>query len=280
MKNQYKYQRYFLQIAYRGSHYHGWQLQPNAPTIQGEIEHAFQRMNKPVSLVGSSRTDTGVHAMLQVAHVDLPEKVVCGTLRHSLNALLPPAITVRNILPVQPSQHARFGALKRRYIYRITRLQDPFLHGLYYYFSKPLNIEVMNKGAADLLGRHDFSSFCKKKTVLPHYECNVQEATWKADETGYSFYITSNRFLRGMVRSIVGTLLDVGTGTIPPEDIATILKHKDRRKAGRSLPPEGLFLSAVVYPEGFFTTYAETHQVLEEPYNSQSVLAVTPHVWL
>ena len=242
--------RYFLEIAYNGGNYHGWQIQQNAVTIQEVIQQAAQRLwPEFTELVGSGRTDAGVHARQQMAHFDLPEGLVKADHLHKLNGLLPEDIAILGIHRVLDESHARFDALSRSYEYRINKLKDPFANGLSYYYNRDLDIHLMNEAAALLMGHEDFQCFSKVKTEVNHFICLIESARWEEQNENLVFFVTANRFLRGMVRAIVGTLLEVGLKRCSLQQFEEILNSNDRRKAGRSVPPQGLFLTRVTYPE-------------------------------
>lgn len=245
--------RYFLYFSYDGSAFHGWQIQPNAITVQQEMQQAMQTLfQEPVELVAAGRTDTGVHAAEMVAHFDYSEAIDSRNFIHRLNSLLPKSIAIKNLKEVKPEFHARFDAIKRTYTYRLIFHPDPFLSPYSYEFRQELNLEKMNQACAYLLGEKDFSSFSKSHTQTFTNDCEIFEASWKILDNGMEFRISANRFLRNMVRAIVGTLLDVGTGKIAPADLENIIAAKKRSEAGSSVPASGLFLSAIEYPSTGF----------------------------
>lgn len=245
--------RYFFQISYNGLHYHGWQNQANAVGVQQVVENALSKLfRENISIVGSGRTDAGVHCAQQFFHVDIEKEFSPSNLQQRLNSFLPKDIAIQGIQRVKEDAHARYDAFERSYEYRITLAKDPLLIGLAYYFFKPLNMANMNRAAALLRGEHDFECFSKVKTDVNHFICDIKKAKWERNGNLLVFHITANRFLRGMVRAIVGTLLDVGTGKITLEDFEHILKSKDRKKAGMNAPPEGLYLIQVKYPQKIF----------------------------
>lgn len=241
--------RYFLHIAYCGTHYHGWQQQNNAVTIQATLEACFSQLfNFTIKVVGSSRTDTGVHAKQQVAHVDLPDTVDVARLRYQLNRILPFDIAVLAIQLVKPHAHARFDAASRTYEYTISQHKSPFHHATSYWWYGTLHVPNMNKAAEILCRQQDFKRFCKIRSGDHHFLCNVIEAQWRSVGDQLIFYITANRFLRGMVRILVSLLLKVGRGhmslcafeelfTSPTHDITTGM-----------VPACGLTLMKVSYP--------------------------------
>lgn len=249
-------QRYFLEIAYKGTRYHGWQTQENTTlTVQGELNRAlgFILRQPVVETIGSGRTDTGVHCKSQYVHFDTANPIEnISKFIFSLNRCLPPDILVKNCLPVHPEANARFSALSRAYEYHITREKDPFSKDLSYQFTYDLNLDAMNEAAALLLQYDDFQSFSKVKTDVKTFRCKVMYAYWQATDTGCIFHIKADRFLRGMVRAIVGSLLDIGLGKRTITDFRQMIEAKDRMQAGRAVPPQGLFLCQVEYPAGIW----------------------------
>lgn len=245
--------RYFFEIAYHGGHYNGWQSQHNAVGVQTVVENVMTRMLRtPVKIVGSGRTDTGVHCEQQFFHTDLDVDFEADQLILRLNAFLPADIAIRSIRPVKPDASARYDAVERTYRYEITRVKNPFSQGLRWHYFKTLKIENMNRAAALLVGEHDFECFSKVKTDVNHFICEVKKAAWAEKGNELIFTISANRFLRGMVRAIVGTLLEVGTGKITQKDFAAILQSRNRKKAGANVPALGLYLERVKYPSGIF----------------------------
>ena len=246
--------RYFLELAYRGTHYHGWQRQPNGLSIQEVLETALTTvLREPVAIVGSGRTDAGVHAGQQFAHFDAHRPLPLNLLR-SVNSLIPGDVAVYDCFPVRVDDHARFMALSRRYQYQISCRKDPFRDGLAYVFTLPLDVERMNE-AADRLRHHlDFESFSRVKTDANTFNCRIDVAYWEQDLNGdLTFHIRADRFLRGMVRAIVGTLLAVGQGRLSVAEFGRIIETRDRRRAGRSAPADGLSLVEVSYPPEVFS---------------------------
>ncbi|MCK6616946.1 MAG: tRNA pseudouridine(38-40) synthase TruA [Cyclobacteriaceae bacterium] len=245
--------RYFFEITYNGSNYAGWQSQANALGVQTVVEDALTKLLRtPTKIIGSGRTDTGVHCVQQFFHADIEKLFTKENLIHRLNSFLPRDIAIRSVRKVKPDASARYDAVERTYAYHITTVKDPLLLGLALHYFKPLNIQTMNQAAALLCGEHDFTCFSKVKTDVNHFICRVKKASWKQGGTKLVFTITANRFLRGMVRAIVGTLLDVGTGKISVKDVERIIKSKDRRKAGANVDPHGLYLVSVKYPRSVF----------------------------
>ncbi len=244
--------RYFIDIAYRGTSFVGWQNQPNGRSVQAVIEQALTTiLRQPIAITGSGRTDAGVHAEQQFAHFDRPEPLLNPVwLLQSLNALLGPDVAVSRIFPVQDTDHARFSAASRYYQYRIIRQKDPFRAGLAYVFYPALNINAMNEAANYLLKHTDFESFSKVKTDVKTFTCQIEFAHWQCDRgDDLTFHIRADRFLRGMVRAIVGTLLDVGQGKLTVNAFEQIILNRNRKSAGRAAPAEGLFLVEVAYPD-------------------------------
>jgi tRNA pseudouridine38-40 synthase len=245
--------RYFFEITYNGTHYHGWQNQANAVGVQEIVEGALSKIFRTkIEIVGSGRTDTGVHCIQQFFHADIEKEFDEKTWLVKINSLLPKDIAIRSIKPVRENAHARYDAFERSYQYKITRVKDPLLVGYAYYFFKEVNVANLNRAAALLVGEQDFECFSKVKTDVNHFICNLKAARWNQKGDLLVFSITANRFLRGMVRAIVGTLLDVGTEKITLQEFEAILKSKDRKKAGMNVPPEGLYLTSVKYPKNIF----------------------------
>ncbi|MEQ9304438.1 MAG: tRNA pseudouridine(38-40) synthase TruA [Marinoscillum sp.] len=245
--------RYFLDIAYRGTAFHGWQIQPNAVTVQEEINRALSvLLQSPTECVGSGRTDAGVHATHQVAHIDTGTKLDSGQLRYKLNALLPYEISVNEIRPVIPEAHARFDAVHRTYHYYIHTAKDPFKAGISYLFTPQLNTDLICKANELIRVWTDFQAFSKVQTDVNHFDCKIFEISWTETNDGHVFCVSANRFLRGMVRAMVGTLLDVGQRKRSLYELEEILKSGIRSNAGRSAPPEGLFLTEVGYPDSIY----------------------------
>lgn len=244
-------QRYFFECAYDGTDFSGWQSQPNAETVQQTIELMLSRRfkNTAVPILGCGRTDAGVHANQFYFHVDLPKDLDLEQLKYKLNKMLPTSIVIFRGIPVSNDQHARFDAAFRSYKYFIHTNKNPFLDKYSWYFPHSLDVEKMNRAAQLLLGEKDFTSFSKLHTDVFTNICDLTKAEWKELENGQIvFEITANRFLRNMVRAVVGTLLEVGQGDVEPEVIINILEAKDRSRAGVSVPAKGLFLDEVGYP--------------------------------
>lgn len=257
--------RYFLQLAYRGTNYHGWQRQPNGLSVQEVLETALTTvLRQPIAIVGSGRTDAGVHAGEQFAHFEV-DAAPPGNLIRSLNSLIPRDIAVYDCFPVRPDDHARFTATYRYYQYRIIRRKDPFLDGLAYVFTLPLSVNRMNEAAKLLMNYPDFESFSKIKTDVRTFNCRIDRACWEQHPNGdLTFHIRADRFLRGMVRAIVGTLLAVGQERLTVTDFEQIILARDRKKAGWAAPAEGLSLVEVGYPADVFQRSEECRVKREE----------------
>ena len=244
-------QRYFIYFSYDGTDYHGWQYQPNAVSVQQRLEEALSLiLNEKVSVVGAGRTDAGVHARMMIAHYDTDNGLDREKLTFKLNCLLPQDIAVYKIIPVSPDAHARFSATSRMYHYYVTLSKTPF-HSRYatrlYY---ALDFDRMNEAAALLLNYTDFGCFCKAHAGNKTNICHVSSAHWYKQKEGlYYFEIRADRFLRNMVRAIVGTLLEVGRGKISVSQFEKIIQSGKRSCAGDSVPAQGLFLEDIVYPQ-------------------------------
>jgi pseudouridylate synthase I len=271
--------RLFIRLSYNGSAYSGWQRQNNAPSVQAELERAFSvYFRNKTEITGAGRTDAGVHAINYVAHFDIndadkskePQKLL-----YKINAILPGDITVNNICQVDGNSHARFDAVSRTYKYFIHTRKDPFLTHYSFLYPYSLDIDAMNRAVCHIIGEHDFTSMAKLHSDTNNNICNVTGAGWLAaspisilntadndidrfatnnDKSGYTFCftITANRFLRNMVRAVVGSLLEIGRGVHDPEHIIEILKKRDRGAAGNSVPPHPLFLTGIEYPYRLF----------------------------
>lgn len=246
--------RYFLECSYLGTHFIGWQRQASGRSVQQTIEEALSTiLRQQTEIVGSSRTDAGVHAEQQFAHFDLAERIPDPEkLVYRLNSLLPNDLAVRGIYLVADDIHSRFEATHRRYEYRIIRAKSPFLQTEAYLYRPELDLEAMNEAAQLLLQYDDFESFSKVHTDVKTFICDITLAEWQENRKGLVFTVQANRFLRGMVRGLVGTLLDVGTGKKTVADFEQIIREKDRRAAGAQAPAHGLFLVEVGYPEGLW----------------------------
>ena len=243
-------QRYSIELAYNGNDFYGWQIQPRQISVQETIEKALSKLfdAKKINIVGCGRTDTGVHAKHYIAHVDLPSKWEEEILTHKLNRILPDSIVIYTIQKVNEDFHARFHAKARTYRYFIHSQKDPFINNTSLYYTKTLDMDKMNKAGLLLHGEKDFTSFSKLHTDVFTNICTVSKAKWtKVNEHAFYFEITADRFLRNMVRAIVGTLLEVGEGKITPDEITSILDKNDRCEAKMSVPAHGLFLWEITY---------------------------------
>ncbi len=247
--------RYFVEFSYFGEHYHGWQKQPNAITVQEVLEDAFNKiLRAQISLMGAGRTDTGVHAKQMYAHFDFVEIDNTDQLIYKLNSLLPKDIAVQSIFKVIDDSHARFHATARTYEYWLVQNKNPFYTNHAHYIKHSLNVEKMNEAASVIMSFNDYECFSKVHTDVHTFLCDITYAKWEVKNNVLIFTITADRFLRNMVRAIVGTLLDVGLGKIDIETVKAIVKSKDRAKAGVSVPAKGLYLTQVLYPENIVKT--------------------------
>lgn len=241
--------RYFIKFAYNGTHYHGWQSQPNAVTVQETLEKALSLLfKKHIELVGAGRTDTGVHAKEMYAHFDFNEQLETDFWIPKLNSYLPKDIVIYEIIPVTAEAHARFDATSRTYEYYIHSFKDAFLTDLSWYHYYPLDLERMNEAASTLLEYTDFECFSKTNTDVFTYNCKITEAFWQKKGNQLIFTITADRFLRNMVRAIVGTLINIGQGKIEVAQLQKIIESKKRSEAGFSAPAHGLYLTQIKYP--------------------------------
>ena len=245
--------RYFIEFAYCGTDFHGSQTQPNGITVQEVMEEAFATILRvPTPLTFAGRTDAGVHAEMMIAHMDT-EKPVPTNLAARLNNLLPPSIAIRDIHRVKDEAHARFDATERTYRYRITTRKDPFTYQYRTRVAAGMDFEAMNRAAKHLLGRQDFASFCRTHTDVKTTICDVRESHWVIENEAEAYFvITADRFLRNMVRAVVGTLFEVGKGRMSADQVADIIAAKNRCRAGHSAPAEGLSLVEVKYPNTIY----------------------------
>ena len=250
--------RYFIKLAYNGTNYHGWQTQPNASSVQETLGKAVSViLNTEISLMGAGRTDTGVHAKEMFAHFDFEKPFDGQSIVHKLNSFLPKDIVVYAIIPVHNDSHARFDAKKRTYEYHINTFKDAFLQDGSWYFHQDLDLDLMNEASKLLFNYIDFQCFSKVNTDVNTFDCTIFEAHWTrntAQQGAYKqengkliFTISANRFLRNMVRSIVGTLINIGLHKITLDDFNEIIKSKNRDKAGFSVPAHGLYLTKIDY---------------------------------
>lgn len=246
--------RYFIILSYDGTNYHGWQIQPNGSSVQETLEQALTTLlREETSVVGAGRTDAGVHALKMIAHFDSEQQVNCLRLTDKLNRILPPDIAVQCVQPVCDDTHARFSATSRTYHYYVSTAKDPFSrHRAMRLFHAP-DFERMNEAACRLFGYTDFTSFSKLHTDVATNNCRIMQARWEqVGEYEWRFVIQADRFLRNMVRAVVGTLLEVGRGKMSVGEFCRVIEKKDRCSAGTSVPGHALFLVDVTYPEGIF----------------------------
>jgi len=240
--------RYFVEVSYKGTRYGGFQVQQNSDTIQGQVEKAFSTVCRtPVSLTGSSRTDAGVHALQNFFHFDSLE-VFQPSWLYNINAVLPPDIVVRSVFPVADDAHARFLATSRQYHYFITTKKDPFQTHTAWYYPFSVDVQLLNDAAKVLYRYTDYTSFSKRNTQVFTKQCWISESEWKVNNDSLIYTVKANRFLRGMVRGLVGTMLLVGRKRITVPDFEEIILSKNCTRANFATPPHGLFLVEVQYP--------------------------------
>jgi tRNA pseudouridine38-40 synthase len=252
--------RFFLEFSYAGTAYHGWQRQPNALSVQEVMEEALALLLKQQTpLTAAGRTDTGVHAKQMFAHFDA-DTTDLEQLIFRLNQFLPNDIAVIRIREVKPRAHARFDALSRTYEYHLNNFKSPFVQGMSYGLYQPLDVEQMNKAASILLEYEDFECFSKAHTDVKTFLCTISKAVWEKSETGLVFTITANRFLRNMVRAIVGTLIEIGLGKKNIQEMHTVIESKNRSLAGYSVPAEGLFLTHIEYPNSIYLKHGKSQR--------------------
>jgi len=246
--------RYFIYLEFDGSAYSGWQIQPHSPSVQQTLEQSLALfLRQDVSVTGAGRTDAGVHASEMVAHFDLDEPQDCAWMQNKLNGILPADIAVHRIVPVKADAHARFDAISRTYKYYVTLNKSAFNRDYSWFLPNEPDFEMMNSAAEILMKTVDFTSFSKLHTDTKTNDCRVTEAKWEELPDGrWVFTITADRFLRNMVRAIVGTLMEVGRGKLTVDGFQRIIESKDRCSAGDSAPAQGLFLHKIVYPDNLF----------------------------
>jgi tRNA pseudouridine38-40 synthase len=241
--------RYFLELAYKGNQYSGFQVQKNANSIQQEVEKALGTFfREQVSLTGSSRTDGGVHALQNYFHFDY-EGVIEKRVIYNINAILPADIAIKGAYPVPSDAHCRFDALSREYRYYIYRRKNPFLNDRAYFFPYTLDREKLSAAAALVRQCREFAAFAKRNTQAKTFECTIMESGWQEEEECLVYRVVANRFLRGMVRGLVGTMLQVGRGKLDVEEFADVLRSGDNQQADFSVPGHGLFLIRVTFPD-------------------------------
>ena len=244
--------RYFIDISYNGKNYHGWQIQKNAVTVQSTIQDVISKiLGKSTDIVGSGRTDTGVHAKSQVAHFDV-NKEVDNDFIYRVNAFLPQDISINSVNQVVDNSHARFDAISREYIYKIHDLKSPFVDGLSTFYNKKINMDLINEACSIIMKNSDFQTFSKVKTEVKNFNCIISHASIRRKNNFYLFKFCANRFLRGMVRALVGTLLQLNEGKINLKEFKLIFEKKNREYAGPSAPPYGLYLNKVNYNSDIF----------------------------
>ena len=240
--------RYFIKLAYNGTNYHGWQSQPNASSVQETLNKAISIiLNTEITLMGAGRTDTGVHAKEMYAHFDFETPFDIQNLVHKLNSYLPKDIVIYTVIAVHDEAHARFDATKRTYEYHINTFKDAFLPNESWYFHHVLDIDLMNEASNILFNHTNFQCFSKVNTDVNTFDCTIFEAHWKKENDKLIFTISANRFLRNMVRAIVGTMVNIGLHKITLDDFKMIILSKNRDKAGFSVPAHGLFLTKIDY---------------------------------
>ena len=241
--------RYFIELSYNGSAYHGWQNQPKAISVQEVIEKALTMLLRaPIAIMGAGRTDAGVHASQMFAHFDTDVEFDETNLIFKLNAFLPKDIAIHDVFKVKEQAHARFDALSRTYLYRIALKKNVFNFDSAYYVKQQLNVENMQAAAKILFQYNDFQCFSKVNTDVKTFHCNIMKAEWFFENDELHFVIKADRFLRNMVRAIVGTMVNIGLEKINVEDLHTIISSKNRSEAGFSVPAHALYLTAVTYP--------------------------------
>ena len=242
--------RFFITLSYDGTRYHGWQVQPNGPSVQEKLQWALSTiLRQDIQVTGAGRTDAGVHARMMVAHFDVETMVYeQQDLTYKLNRLLPQDIAIQKMEPVSDEMHARFSATSRTYHYYIHTVKDPFLRAYSCELHYPLDFQLMNEAAAILMTYEDFGAFCKAHADVKTTLCHITAAEWhQTSPSTWYFEITANRFLRNMVRAVVGTLIDVGRGRLSLDDFRKVVEGKRRTEAGESMPANALFLEEVKY---------------------------------
>ena len=279
--------RFFIQLSYDGTAYHGWQIQPNGVSVQETLQKALSTLLRtPIEVVGAGRTDTGVHASMMVAHMDFQADLDTAQLCYKLNKLLPPDIAVQRIWPVADDMHARFSATSRTYHYYIHTSKSPFLRHYSWMVTFPLDFDKMNEAARHLLDYEDFTSFSKTQTDTKTNLCHITEAQWTTSPIpseggamlppfkgglGWVFTITANRFLRNMVRAIVGTLIEVGRGRMTVDEFCQVIERKDRCSAGESVPGHALFLTNISYDLQDLKDSKDPKDSIEEGWGDKSL---------
>jgi tRNA pseudouridine38-40 synthase len=246
--------RYFLELTYKGTRYSGFQVQDNANTVQSEVEKALSILFRDkITCTGSSRTDAGVHCLQNYFHFDYAGDVQAGTI-YRLNAILPSDIAIRSLCEVSSDAHCRFDAIARRYQYVLYERKDPFIEDRAWFYPYPLDKGVLESVAEMVLETVDFTSFAKRNSQVNNHRCLIRESRWQQTETGWEYIVEGNRFLRGMVRGLVGTMLQAGRGNITAARFREIIAAGDNQQADFSAPARGLFLVEVIYPVDYFNT--------------------------
>ncbi len=242
--------RYFIELSYNGKAYHGWQNQPNAISVQEVLEKALTTLLKQkIGIVGAGRTDAGVHAMQMFAHFDISNEIDFEKLKYNLNSFLPKDIAIHNIFKVNEDAHARFDAISRTYIYRISLTKNVFTFNDTYYFKQTLDINKMNEATKILLEYKNFKCFSRSNTDVKTYNCDIMNAAWVIENDELVFTIKADRFLRNMVRAIIGTMIEIGTGKMKLAQLHDVIKSEDRSQAGASVSGHALYLSRIEYPK-------------------------------
>ena len=245
--------RYFIDLSYNGTNFHGWQVQPNALTVQSLMNDCLSTLlTEKINCVGAGRTDTGVHAKQMIAHFDCDKIFNPINLVSKLNAFLPKDIAIRSIRKVQSKAHARFDAKRRTYVYKICSSKNVFEYDKSYFFKNKLDLELMNEASLMLMNYSDFESFSRKNSDVKTFICYLSEATWTESNDFIQFKISADRFLRNMVRAIVGTMIDIGTKKTSLKEFDRIIQSKDRSLAGASAPSRGLYLTHIDYNNSIF----------------------------
>jgi tRNA pseudouridine38-40 synthase len=244
--------RFFLELSYKGTSYSGFQVQENANTVQAEVEKALAvLLREKVSCTGSSRTDAGVHAFQNYFHFDFDGLIPTGT-SYRLNAILPADIAVKSLWLMAPGAHCRFDAVARRYQYVLYERKDPFLEDRAWFYPYPLDTAILNEASLQVLQSVDFTSFAKRNSQVKTFDCRIMESAWERTADGWIYRVQANRFLRGMVRGLVGTMLQAGRGKLSLEQFKAVIDGKNNQEADFSAPGKGLYLVEVIYPSGYF----------------------------
>ena len=242
--------RYFIELSYFGKAYHGWQNQPNSISVQEVLEENLCKvLRSKKEVVGAGRTDAGVHARQMFAHFDHPEVIDEALLKYKLNSMLPKDIAIAGIFEVRSDAHARFDAVSRSYEYHIVQEKDAFSQDFAWLLKQKIDFDKMNEAAAILKDYTNFKCFSKSRTDVRTYNCRIDRAEWKKEDNKLVFHITADRFLRNMVRAIVGTLIDIGQNKYPVSRMHEIIESEERGEAGASVPARGLYLTGIEYPE-------------------------------